>query len=138
VPQGCGVTEGGALQKGRVALDNNALIAAIESNQAGAVDAAIGGRQPLVSRQAVREFLRKGDKDALRGFLIDRHGHIAKSGTEVDVASLRARAEAMGRSTKIKDIRVAASAQMEGIPVITRDARFRNFLNEVGIGGEPF
>ena len=138
VPQGCEATKNSGTQNGRVALDNNALIAAIEKNQTAAVDAAIGGRTPIVSRQAAREFLWKGDKEALRRFLSERGGHIAKSGTESDVASLRALAESMGRSSKIKDIRVAASAQTERVSIITRDARFRNFLNEIGIGGESF
>jgi RHS repeat-associated protein len=138
VPQGCEATKNSGTQNGRVALDKNALIAAIEKNQTAAVDAAIGGRTPIVSRQAAREFLWKGDKEALRRFLSERGGHIAKSGTESDVASLRALAESMGRSSKIKDIRVAASAQTERVSVITRDARFRNFLNEIGIGGESF
>ena len=103
-----------------------------------AVDAALAGRVPIVSRQAVREFLVKGDKQALREFLTARGGSVALPGTKADVAALVQRAQASGRSTKIKDIRVGASAQAEGVPVTTRDQRFTKMLNAFGIGAEGF
>jgi predicted nucleic acid-binding protein len=124
--------------KGRAALDNNALVAAIEKGEAAAVDAALAGRTPVVSRQAVREFLTRGDKQALREYLSVRGGNVAKSGTQVDIAALQAQASSMGRSLKIKDARVTRSAQAEGVPLITRDRKLRNFMNASGLGGESF
>jgi len=124
--------------RGRVALDNNALVGAIEKGEASAVDAALAGRAPVVSRQAVREFLARGDKQALREFLGARGGSVAKSGSQADIAALQAQASSMGRSLKIKDARVAGSAQAEGVPLITRDRKLRNFMNASGLGGESF
>ena len=126
------------LAKGKVALDNNALIAAIEKGEASAVDAALAGRTPIVSRQAVREFLVKGDKQALREFLRLRGGSVSKSGTEAEILALQNKASSLGRSLKPKDAKVAASAQVEGVPLITRDKKLRNFLNDAGLGGEEF
>lgn len=91
-----------------------------------------------MSRQAVREFLARGDKQALRDFLSARGGSVARSGTQTDVAALREQASSMGRSLKPKDARVAASAQAEGVPLITRDRKLRNFMNASGLGGENF
>ncbi len=127
----------GGVAKG-AALDANALIRAIEKGESGAVDAALAGRQPVVSAQAAKEFLRKGDANALRQFLKARGGRLGAAGTEASAQSLQSQAQTLGRSLKIKDARVAASALREGIPVITRDTSFRNFLNAIGIGGLHF
>ena len=113
-------------------------MAGIENGQAAAVDAALAGRTPIVSRQAVREFLARGDKQALREFLSTRGGSVAKSGDQAGIAALQAQASSMGRSLKIKDARVAGSAQAEGVPLITRDRKLRNFMNASGLGGENF
>ena len=125
---------------GAVALDNNALIAAIENGESAAVDAALKGRTPVVSRQAVKEFLKKGDKSELREFLSDRGGKVGKAGSEADVRALQDQAAQMkpSRNLRTKDARVAASAQAEGVPLITRDKKLRNFMNESGLGGEGF
>jgi len=130
--------ESAAAKRGVVAIDANTLIRAIEAGEGGAVDAALAGRQPLVAVTAAKEFLRKGDPAALRSWLSQRGGQIVASALEQDVAALQAQAQSMGRSLKPKDARVAASALREGVPVITRDKRFRNFLNAIGIGGEEF
>jgi predicted nucleic acid-binding protein len=121
-----------------VSLDNNALIAGIENGNAAGVDAAIAGRTPIISRQVVREFLGKGDVDALRQFLSQRGGRVGLSGTEAEVQALQVQAASMGRRLGIGDARVAGSAAREGTPVITNDKGFRNFLNQAGIGGEGF
>jgi predicted nucleic acid-binding protein len=113
-------------------------VAAIGKGEIAAVDAALAGRTPVVSRQAVREFLTRGDKRALREYLSARGGNVAKSGTQVDIAALQAQVSSMGRSLKIKDARVAGSAQAEGVSLITRDRKLHNFMNALGLGGESF
>jgi predicted nucleic acid-binding protein len=113
-------------------------VAAIEKGESAAVDAAFAGRTPVVSRQAVREFLARGDKQALREFLRARGGNVAKSGTQADITALQAQASSMGRSLKVKDARVVGSAQAEGVPLITLDRKLRNFMNAVGLGVESF
>ena len=132
------VVDAARVTKGRAALDNNALVAAIEKGETASVDAVLGGRTPLVSRQAVREFLVRGDKQELRQFLSARGGSVARSGTQANVEALQTLASSMGRSLKIKDARVAASAQTEGVSLITRDRKLRNFLNASGLKGESF
>lgn len=47
-------------------------------------------------------------------------------------------AKGRGRGLKPKDTRAAASAQKEGVSLITRDTKLRKFLNAVGIGCESF
>lgn len=80
----------------------------------------------------------KGDADALRQFLTVRRGRVGLSGTQAEAANLQQQAQALGRALKAKDAKVAASAVREGVPVITRDGKFRRFLNAAGIGGEDF
>ena len=114
------------------------MVGAIEAGQTAAVDAALAGRTPIVSITAAKEFLKKGDVNALRTFLTKRGGRIAAAGSEQSAAALRSQAATLRRSLKLKDSRVAASALREGVSVITRDKKFRNFLNETGIGGIDF
>lgn len=116
--------------KGGASLDANALVRAIENGESSAIDAALAGRSALVSRLAVREFLVKGDKQALREFLSARGGRGAASGSEASVGALQDQASSLGRSLKLKDARVAASAQREGVPVITRDNKSSNFSKQ--------
>ncbi len=123
---------------GNVAIDANAAIRAIEAGEAAALDAALAGRSPIIPIQAVKEFLVKGDVNALRGFLTSRGGRVAAGASDEAAAALQAEAKALGRSLKPKDAKVAASAQKEGVPLITRDQKLRKFLNAIGIGGESF
>jgi hypothetical protein len=101
-----------------ISLDNMALIAAIEhpnSAEAKAVMAAIKGKEVLVSVQAAKEFLVKGDSAALRGFLEQNGGRIAKSAPEAVVRGLKA------LGLKDGDARVVGSAIREGVRVLTND-----------------
>lgn len=123
---------------GNVAIDANTAIRAIEAGESAAVDAALAGRTPVIPIQAVKEFLVKGDVNALRGFLSSRGGRVAAGASDEAAAALQGQATALGRSLKPKDARVAASAQKEGVPLITRDTKLRKFLNAIGIGGESF
>jgi RHS repeat-associated protein len=127
------------IQKGVVALDTNALIAATQEGKAAEVLSAIGDRTPVVSRTAVREFLAGGNNgEVLREFLSRIGGRVAAAGTEAEAAALRAKATDLGRSLGVNDSRIGASAAREGAPTITNDNRFRNFLNAVGLGGIGF
>ncbi|MCG8425363.1 MAG: hypothetical protein MJE77_46380 [Proteobacteria bacterium] len=129
---------GAAGGAGSVAVDANTAIRAIEAGEGVAVDAALAGRRPMMSITSVKEFLVKGDVNHLRTWLGARGGGVARAGTEQAAAQLRVQASVSGRRLKLKDSRVAASAQAEGISLITRDKRLRNFLNWLGIGGESF
>jgi predicted nucleic acid-binding protein len=122
-----------AAKRAVVSVDTNALAAAIEKGGVAAIDAALGGRIPIVSMTAAKEFLVKGNVDALRKFLTDRGGRIASAASEVDAAALRAQASQMGRSLGVNDSRIAASAVKEGAPVLTKDGQFSRFLKAAGI-----
>ena len=139
--QGAVVTKIGTrlISKGVVALDTNALIAAIQEGKAAEVIAAVAGRTPIVSRTAVREFLANGNSiTALRDFLSSIGGRVAAAGTEAQAAALRAQATKMGRSLGVNDSKIAASSAKEGAETVTNDKRFRNFLNAAGLGGVGF
>ncbi len=127
-----GIQKFNEYRKGKAALDNNALVRGLEGGELTAIDKALNGRVPVIPRQAVREFLRKGDKQALRQFLKERGGRVANSGTQSQIASLKATAQSLNRSLKDGDARVAASAITENAPLITRDKRLTNFLNAIG------
>jgi len=133
-----GILVHNAKYPGKVGLDANSLIRAIEKGETAALDAAIAGRQIVVSRQVIKEFLVKGDKKALASFLNARGAQIGAVGTQAEVDGIRLLAKGMGRSVKLKDARVGVSVHKDGIPLITRDKSFRNFLNATGIGGETF
>ncbi len=136
---------------GVVAMDNNALVNAIEGD--GAAARALRGRAPVVSPQSAREFLkgsaaqraalgnagaRRANAKTLRQFLRDRGGRL---GAPSD-ASGRAAAEAAGARRTARNIRqgsagdpaVVDSAVKEGIPLMTRDA---NLLEKFSFT-EPF
>jgi RHS repeat-associated protein len=101
-----------------VALDTNALIAAIEhptTAEGQAVLKAINGREISVSITAVKEFLVKGDSQALREFLVANNGHVAKAAPAGVVRALKA------VGLKDKDARVVGSALAEGLRVLTND-----------------
>jgi predicted nucleic acid-binding protein len=132
-----------------VVLDANALIGALAEGALAEVDIALAGRQPLVPIRAAKEFLRKNSPDALRAFLSERGGRIARAGSQSDAKSLQDLARTLGkrkskRVLKPKDAEVAASALKEETNVLTRDRKFRRFLrhaNECGkilITGEIF
>ena len=128
-----GAVAGGA---GSVALDTNALIAAVEGGQAAAV---LGGRTPIVPITAAKEFLRGGGSaDALRAFLAQTGGRIGLAGQEATVVGLQQQATALGRVLHTGDARIAAGAMGEGVPLVTNDVRFGNFLRAIGFPVEGF
>jgi predicted nucleic acid-binding protein len=117
----------------RVALDNNALIAAVE----GGVDVA-KGRSVSVPVTAVKEFLAGGgDKAALRSFLQANGGEVLY-GSQKTAARLQKQAAAQGRVIRAADAQVAAGAVDAGLPLVTRDKKLLKNLNAVGENAEGF
>jgi hypothetical protein len=109
---------------GRVALDNNAIIARLEGapQDVQAVVKAIAGSKPSVSIQAVKEFLAgkkfgpgKGDIKALRAFLIETGGGVGKAPSAATLKQLQ------GLGLKPEDAKVVGSAIEEGLELLTRD-----------------
>jgi RHS repeat-associated protein len=123
---------------GRIALDTNVLIAALEGGEKAAVDAALAGRAPVISITVAKEFLVKGDINLLRQFLAERGGGLAASATAAEIAQLQAQATLLGRVLAAADAAVSGSAIKEGIPLLTRDIRLINFLQAVGQVVETF
>jgi len=119
-----------------VALDTNALIAAVEYGQSIAV---LGGRIPIVSITTIKQFLRgAGSLKALRAWLTDTDGRVGLAGSEITVRFLQQQAAALGRVLHTEDARIAASAMREGVPVRTNDVRFSRFLRAIGYPVEDF
>ncbi len=122
---------------GSVALDNNAIIAAVINGRAADV---LKGRSPVVSITAAKEFLRGPGRtaDQLRAFLTAHGGRIGASGQEAAVDALQAKATALGRVLHRPDARVVASAMREGLPLATNDTRLYKFLQAIGVANEQF
>ena len=119
-----------------VALDTNAIIAAVEHGQETAV---LQGRLPVIPIAAVKEFLQGGGLPAaLREFLVRSGGRLALAGSEAIGAALQQQAAALGRVLRTNDARIVAGAMREGMPLITNDVRLRNFLRAIGFPVEGF
>jgi RHS repeat-associated protein len=127
-----------AVNSGRasVVLDTNALVVAIERGGAGAV---LRGRTAIVPITTAKEFLRGGGSaEALRAFLSGSGGRLGLAGQEGLAGALQQQARGMGRVLHINDARIAASAMREGLPVVTNDRRFANFLRAINYPVEGF
>ncbi|HVX90051.1 MAG TPA: hypothetical protein VHC20_00005 [Candidatus Paceibacterota bacterium] len=98
------------------------------------VDAQIAGRQPLVPIAVAREFIPSHGAQALRDFLMERGGRIAKAGSEATAADLRALGKQLRpkRVLHVADSHVAASALVENVPVYTFDKKFYKYLVAIG------
>lgn len=124
---------------GAALLDTNAVIAAVEKGNVAAVDAALDGAAPYVSPTVIAEFTAGGgDLAELEGLLSVRGGGVLAAETEGDAAALQSLASSMGRSLGANDAAIASAARSGGMPVITNDTSFLNFLIESGIGGGRF
>ncbi|MBK8013952.1 MAG: VCBS repeat-containing protein [Deltaproteobacteria bacterium] len=124
----------GGAGRATVSLDTNALIAAVERGQS-----ILGGRAPVVPITVAKEFLRGGGSSAaLREFLTANGGRIGLAGSEAAAAGLRQQAAGLGRALQLGDSRVAAGAMREGMPLITNDRKFGNFLRAIGYPVEGF
>lgn len=122
----------------KAALDANALIQGLEKGERAAIDRALAGCIPLVSRTAAKEFLAKGDANVLREFLRARDGGIGRAATAEQIANLQAQARAFGRVLRLSDAAVVGSALTEEALIITRDIRLLKFLRAAGIPARSF
>jgi RHS repeat-associated protein len=133
--------EGAVASEGAAAalLDTNAVIAAVEGGNAAAVDAALAGATPYVSPTVIAEFTAGGgDMAELEALLSARGGGMLAAETEGDATALQSLATSMGRSLGANDAAIASAARSAGMPVITNDSQFLNFLKASGIGGSTF
>jgi RHS repeat-associated protein len=107
------------LTRGIVSLDTNALIAAIEGTPAAqaAVQQALAGRVPALSRTVIREFMRKGNAEALRKYMFENGVVVIADGSPSVVQGL------VAQGLKLADAKVVAAAIGRGVGVLTRDAR---------------
>lgn len=129
-------TKGGS---GSVSLDNNALIGAIEGGKKADVMKAIDGRKATISSQAAKEFLVKGDKNALKSFMTEIGATMSKSGgSNTQVMALRKKAADMGRNLKRADAQVAQDAINSNSTLITNDKRLRNLMKDLGKSSTGF
>ncbi|WP_203758016.1 beta-1,3-glucanase family protein [Cellulomonas chitinilytica] len=130
-----------------VSLDTNVIVSATQYGKAAAVDAALGGRQPVVTSTALDEFLAGGGAQAdVDAFLSARGGGYGPA------ASDAARQELLDRLATHNngllagqqrvlgpgDLCVAAEACQLGIPVLTQDSRFFKTMTALGIDAEKF
>jgi RHS repeat-associated protein len=136
---------------GEVAIDANALIRAVEVGGAdrAALDAAMAGRTPVVSTQAVKEYLRGRGvnrthaRRQLRRYnlslwLAERGGRVAPPTTPASVQTASTRAFRAGRNLVGGDLRVLASTISERLSLITRDRRLSSIARAVGVSVEGF
>jgi hypothetical protein len=124
---------------GKVSLDNNALIGAIEGGKKAAVKKAIGSAEPIVSITAAKEYLTKGDKNALKGFMKETGAKIGKNGGSASqVKSLQDKAIQMGRKVGKGDASIIAGAKNNNATVISNDKRMTNFMNALGFPVKGF
>jgi RHS repeat-associated protein len=126
------------LKSSKVSLDANILIGALEKGELKALEASLKGRTPIVSITAAKEFLKKGDINALKEFLKSHGGYIGKAATEQEILSLQNQAASLGRVLKYKDASVVGSALKEDAVIMTRDDRLLKFLQSIGVNTEKF
>jgi hypothetical protein len=60
------------------------------------------------------------------------------AGQEATVAGLQQRAVGLSRVLHTGDARIGAGAMREGVPLVTNDTRFGNFLRAIGFPVEGF
>jgi len=112
------------------------LIAAVEDGQAAVV---LGGRAPIISITAAKEFLGGGGSaSALRSFLSQTGGRIGLAAEGPTVVRLQQQATALGRVLHGRDARIAAIAVRESVSLVTNDVRFFKFLRAIGFPVEGF
>ncbi len=122
-----------------VSLDNNALIHAIENGGKDAIKKAIGDDKPIVSITAIKEFLVKGDINALRKFMTEVGATVQKNGASIlQIKSLQEEAKILGRNIKPKDASVVAGAVNNNATVVTRDNKMIRLLQAMGLPVKTF
>lgn len=114
---------------------NNALIAAIEGGEKSAVKSAIGSAKPTVSITAAKEFLVKGDKGALRGFMKEVGAKVGSNGSSTEVNAM---ANSLGRKVGAGDASIIGGAIKNGATIITRDTKMSKFMEAAGVPFKTF
>jgi RHS repeat-associated protein len=129
---------------GEVAVDANSLIGALDHGQMDKLIEALAGRAPVLSPQAVMEYLAGGDSEPLVDFLTTTGGRIGSDVTDDQATALRALAKTLTdpfgntRSLGLKDSYVVGSAIIEGVPLITADRQVKGFLRGISHAVESF
>jgi predicted nucleic acid-binding protein len=134
-------SQSGVTGAGQIVVDANVLINAINKGEGAAVDLGLAGRNPLVPITAAKEFLVKGDADALRQWMSQRGGSIAAASSNADIAAFQkegflAKAAQGGYSTT--DAAIGAAARNARLPVLTRDKDFIRVLKALQIPFETY
>jgi hypothetical protein len=129
----------GAICQSGVALDTNPLIQGLDFGQLPRVQTAMRGRYPIVSRMAAREYMadpttRPETSQRLRNFLTQEGGRLGAVPSADQIGNLQqiAQSDNPPRVLHTPDARVAASAIIEGVPVITNDGPLVRFLTWLG------
>ena len=137
-----GKVEGAVIKTGEravVALDNNILKDALERGRKDDVLKVLGDAKPIISITAAKEFLVKGDKQILKGFMQDIGATIAKQGASTEqINILKQAAERLGRVIHTNDASILANAVNNGASLFTRDTQVLNFMNAIGVPSLTF
>jgi RHS repeat-associated protein len=148
----------------KVSVDANVLIAALFEGRSDQVDAALAGRQPVISPKAYQEIVsptqRPGLKIppgaprprkvsftpheegqrrmALENWMEQRGAVLGRDATPGQIANLQQKAEALGRVIRPQDAAVLGSAIGEGTPLLTNDQQVLGFGRDQGILVQEF
>ncbi|HWG12358.1 MAG TPA: RHS repeat-associated core domain-containing protein, partial [Streptosporangiaceae bacterium] len=129
---------------GEVGIDTNSLIRGLDFGELDKLADALSGRSPVISPQALSEYLERGNAERLGDFLTDRGGRIGSQVSEETAAALRTQANSLtdqfgnARALGVKDSFVIGSAMRDGVSLITADRQVIGFLRAIGYSVEPF
>lgn len=128
-----------------VAVDTNPVTDALKGIKTTEVDAALGGRSPVLSPQAYRELLEGGHTpESIDKWLAERGGRIGPESTPEGVADIQGRLRAMWKGKSFNpmihdhDAMVLHSATQEGLSIITNDSRFFKNAERLGYSTERY
>ncbi len=124
---------------GEVAVDTNAVTDALSGSKTAEVDAALAGRNPVLSPTAHRELLEGGHSPGeISRWLSERGGRMGPASTEEGVAAIQARLKEMWKGKSFRpmiandDGSVLHSAMRDGLSIITNDKRFYKNVERLG------
>jgi RHS repeat-associated protein len=129
---------------GEVGVDTNSLIRGLDFGELDKLADALAGRSPVISPQALSEYLERGNAARLGDFLTAQGGRIGSQVSEETAAALRAQANSLAdqfgnaRALGVKDSFVIGSAMRDGVSLITADRQVIVFLQAIGYSVEPF
>jgi RHS repeat-associated protein len=129
---------------GEVGVDTNSLIRGLDFGELDKLADALAGRSPVISPQALSEYLERGNAARLGDFLTAQGGRIGSQVSEETAAALRAQANSLAdqfgnaRALGVKDSFMIGSAMRDGVSLITADRQVIVFLRAIGYSVEPF